>query len=81
MPGCSCDRSINTRKRREAFQWGGCSEDVIFGCQFSQDFVDAAEDGDTASSKLNIHNNQVSQNKPRPSEVFFEFLEFSIQIF
>ena len=59
IPGCSCDRSIHTRRRREAFQWGGCSDDVIFGCQFSQEFVDAAEDGNTPASKINIHNNEV----------------------
>jgi hypothetical protein len=54
--------NIHKRRRRSTFQWGGCSEDVDFGCKFSEGFVDANEDGNTAKSKLNIHNNEVSTN-------------------
>ena len=51
--------NIHKRRRRSTFQWGGCSEDVDFGCKFSEGFVDANEDGNNAKSKLNIHNNEV----------------------
>ncbi|WAR25765.1 WNT2B-like protein [Mya arenaria] len=43
---CACDPNKKGRgrdKRGNAFQWGGCSDDVNYGRRFAKTFIDAKE--------------------------------------
>lgn len=58
---CGCDNAIRQRKPRGSWEWGGCSDDISFGAQFSRKFVDAGEDAFTAQGLMNLHNNEAGR--------------------
>lgn len=75
----------------EQFQWGGCSDDVKFGLEFSQAFVEAAATGagrppksagtkmkNKASKKtlMNHHNYHVGRKVPNYYIVVLDFRRF-----
>ncbi|CAN8029455.1 unnamed protein product, partial [Ixodes persulcatus] len=60
---CGCDNAIRQRKPRGSWEWGGCSDDIGFGAQFSRKFVDAGEDAATAQGLMNLHNNEAGRRK------------------
>lgn len=62
---CGCDNAIRQRKPRGAWQWGGCSDDIAFGAQFSRKFVDTGEDPMTPQGLMN---RQVRRCHPRPGD-------------
>lgn len=43
----------------------GCSDDIRFGASFSKDFVDSSEDGASAQSLMNLHNNEAGRRTLR----------------
>jgi len=59
---CGCDTRIKLKDRndkkgpKESWEWGGCSDDVRFGSQFTEDFADADEDEGTPTGMANLHN-------------------------
>ncbi|KAF7272922.1 hypothetical protein GWI33_014328 [Rhynchophorus ferrugineus] len=43
------------------FEWGGCSDNIGFGFDFSREFVDTGERGKTLREKMNLHNNEAGR--------------------
>ncbi|CAG7729627.1 unnamed protein product [Allacma fusca] len=63
---CSCDLSKQGRATPEGWKWGGCSDNLKFGIQFSRRFVDATEKSKPWESKsvrslMNLHNNEAGR--------------------
>ncbi|ODN05276.1 Protein Wnt-16 [Orchesella cincta] len=63
---CSCDLSKQGRTTPEGWKWGGCSDNLKFGVQFSRKFVDAPEKSKQWESKnvrslMNLHNNEAGR--------------------
>uniref|UniRef100_UPI00358EF8E9 protein Wnt-16-like n=1 Tax=Myxine glutinosa TaxID=7769 RepID=UPI00358EF8E9 len=61
LRGCSCDPSLSRSSSDEGWQWGGCSDNVRYGVTFCRKFVDAAEDGRSVTSLMNLHNNEAGR--------------------
>lgn len=57
---CGCDNRVRQRRPRQ-WQWGGCSEDIHFGEEYSRRFVDASQDPNTSEGLMNIHNNEAGR--------------------
>ncbi|XP_071053379.1 protein Wnt-4-like isoform X2 [Onthophagus taurus] len=57
---CSCDPTVRQRKPRN-WQWGGCSEHIRFGEDFSKNFLDIREDTTSAIGLMNLHNNEAGR--------------------
>ncbi|XP_031569965.1 protein Wnt-2b-A-like [Actinia tenebrosa] len=56
---CSCD---NRRGRsRKGFEWGGCSDNIMYGLNFAKAFVDSREVERDARALMNLHNNYVGR--------------------
>ncbi|XP_055706947.1 protein Wnt-1-like [Phlebotomus papatasi] len=60
---CGCDNT--KRKRKKKWQWGGCSDDINFGVQFSRRFIDSEEDNTTETGLMNLHNNEAGRRALR----------------
>lgn len=62
LDGCECD---NTDLKRESsvidWTWGGCSATIEYGIYFAEIFLDAAENGDTPRSLMNLHNSRAGR--------------------
>ncbi|XP_052779194.1 protein Wnt-2b-A-like isoform X2 [Mya arenaria] len=62
---CACDPNKKGRgrdKRGNAFQWGGCSDDVNYGRRFAKTFIDAKERQHMdARALMNLHNNNAGR--------------------
>ncbi|CAH1265883.1 WNT16 [Branchiostoma lanceolatum] len=74
LTDCSCGRvtgDSDTLPARgsdlEGWKWGGCSDDIVFGMEFSKRFVDAADSrgrkkrSRNIRSMMNLHNNEVGR--------------------
>ncbi|XP_071448622.1 protein Wnt-1 [Hetaerina americana] len=46
---------------RRDWEWGGCSDNLAFGYEFSREFVDAGEKGRHLREKMNLHNNEAGR--------------------
>ncbi|XP_068696544.1 protein Wnt-4-like isoform X1 [Montipora capricornis] len=61
---CGCDKTYNGMSEM-GWQWGGCSDDIDFGINFSRTFVDAQERGKKAGKPsrvlMNLHNNNAGR--------------------
>ncbi|KAJ8979421.1 hypothetical protein NQ317_002201, partial [Molorchus minor] len=57
---CSCDNKIK-RKKSQKWKWGGCSDDIKYGENFSRQFLDVREDPNTAVGLMNLHNNEAGR--------------------
>lgn len=67
---CTCDMSNQGKTTAEGWKWGGCSDNVMYGIQFSKDFVDAPESSKHTKSQnirnlMNLHNNDVGRQAIR----------------
>ncbi|XP_063218729.1 protein Wnt-16-like [Bacillus rossius redtenbacheri] len=67
---CSCDSSRHGRTTAEGWKWGGCSDNLHYGLQFSRRFVNAPEVVSLLSQpkkimqvrlQMNLHNNEVGR--------------------
>lgn len=61
---CGCDPSKSGRgwDKRGWYEWGGCSDNVRWGSQFSRMFIDAKEKRIRDSRALmNLHNNRAGR--------------------
>ncbi|KAL5005804.1 hypothetical protein ScPMuIL_016962 [Solemya velum] len=56
---CTCDESKNL-KNREAWQWGGCGDNIRFGLKFTRKFIHRAKrSGKDVLAKVNQHNSRL----------------------
>lgn len=53
---CGCDVRIKQKDTKGKWEWGGCSDDVRFGSQFTEDFADVEEDENSPEGMANAHN-------------------------
>ncbi|XP_050425968.1 protein Wnt-16-like isoform X2 [Adelges cooleyi] len=71
---CSCDAMQHGKTTPEGWKWGGCSDNLRFGLQFSRKFVDGSEPERpnnfkttkqkriwSSRFKMNLHNNEVGR--------------------
>ncbi|XP_070559478.1 protein Wnt-2b-A-like [Ptychodera flava] len=61
---CACDPSKHGKHRDKLgeFDWGGCSDNIKYGSDFSRDFVDAKERKTRdARALMNLHNNRAGR--------------------
>uniref|UniRef100_A0AAU7EBU1 Protein Wnt n=1 Tax=Terebratalia transversa TaxID=34513 RepID=A0AAU7EBU1_TERTR len=72
LPQCACDDTkrppSKSRDRKGIFTWGGCSDNVKFGIDFTKRFVDSKEkitrDG---RALMNLHNNRAGRKAVQKS--------------
>nr|DBA11521.1 TPA_inf: Wnt1 [Holothuria glaberrima] len=57
---CSCDER-DKGPSGEDWDWGGCSDNAVFGHRFAKKFVDAGERGRDSRNLMNIHNNEAGR--------------------
>lgn len=60
---CNCDNT--KRKKQRKWQWGGCSEDINYGVQFSRRFIDNDENTRSEVGLMNLHNNEAGRRALR----------------
>lgn len=60
---CNCDNT--KRKKQRKWQWGGCSEDINYGVQFSRKFIDNDENSRSEVGLMNLHNNEAGRRALR----------------
>lgn len=58
---CGCDDKVRLKDIQGKWDWGGCSDDIYYGAEFSKKFVDSVEDPSTAEGIVNLHNNEVGR--------------------
>ncbi|XP_025422997.1 protein Wnt-16-like [Sipha flava] len=72
---CSCDSMQHGQTTPEGWKWGGCSDNLRFGLQFSRKFVDGSEPNRRPDNfkttkqkriwadrlKMNLHNNEIGR--------------------
>lgn len=81
---CGCDYSRNGLVTAEGWQWGACSDNVSYGINFAQNFLDNREidvdvTNDTAigHAVVHLHNNAVGrQVRANLLKSFFMLLSF-----
>lgn len=67
LTACTCDVSVREGEHSvEGWKWGGCSDNVKYGIQFSRQFVDAEEairneKSANIRNRMNLHNNEVGR--------------------
>lgn len=57
----SSSSSTSPDGTKGSWEWGGCSDDIHFGTEFSRKFIDSIEDGTSAEGMMNLHNNEVGR--------------------
>jgi hypothetical protein len=58
---CGCDDSVRSKDTKGKWEWGGCSDDIKYGAEFSKDFVDSVESIDSPQGLMNLHNNEAGR--------------------
>ncbi|XP_069485181.1 protein Wnt-16 [Ambystoma mexicanum] len=67
MTECSCDANLhNGGSVREAWHWGGCSDDIHYGMWFSRRFIDSPIKNKTGKevdslTLMNLHNSEAGR--------------------
>lgn len=51
-------------------EWGGCSDNIVFGYKLAREFVDTGERGRTLREKMNLHNNEAGRVVSIQTETF-----------
>nr|ALS19765.1 wnt1 [Terebratalia transversa] len=59
---CTCDYKHKDAPRSSKWKWGGCSDNAVFGAQFSEKFTDSSEKGRDLRYMMNRHNNNAGRN-------------------
>ncbi|KAJ6219048.1 hypothetical protein RDWZM_004860 [Blomia tropicalis] len=62
MSQCGCDETTRRSKNvQHNWEWGGCSDDIHYGAEFTKKFIDSVEDPTTPDGLVNLHNNEVGR--------------------
>ncbi|KAF6020003.1 WNT8B [Bugula neritina] len=62
---CSCDSSKSGSKGDKDWNWGGCSDNVVFGEKASKQYIDNLETGVDERAIVNLHNNEAGRRAVR----------------
>ncbi|XP_054159552.1 protein Wnt-1-like [Oppia nitens] len=62
---CGCDVKVRHKDTNGKWEWGGCSDDVHYGSQFSKNFIDTIEASDSPQGLMNLHNNEAGRRAIR----------------
>ncbi|CAI9734094.1 putative Wnt family member 4 [Octopus vulgaris] len=54
---CGCGQKLRVDENPDDFEWGGCSDNILFGSKFSRDFVDTVERREIGMGLMNLWNN------------------------
>ncbi|KAH9497198.1 hypothetical protein DERF_013203 [Dermatophagoides farinae] len=58
---CGCDDKVKSQDVQGKWDWGGCSDDIYYGAEFTRRFIDSIEDPNTSEGVMNLHNNEVGR--------------------
>lgn len=58
---CGCDDKVKSQDIKGKWEWGGCSDDIYYGADFTRKFIDSIENSNTAEGVMNLHNNEVGR--------------------
>ena len=58
---CGCDDKVKSQDVQGKWDWGGCSDDIYYGAEFSRRFIDSIEDPNQSEGVMNLHNNEVGR--------------------
>ena len=71
IESCTCDWSHHNKPPQASksdsvsdvrqFEWGGCSDNIVFGYKLAREFVDTGERGRSLREKMNLHNNEAGR--------------------
>lgn len=67
IPGCGCAQIKKQREGNGDWQWGGCSDNIVFGEKETRRFINKLEVGNDARTAFNLHNNEVGRKVVRLS--------------
>lgn len=62
---CGCDDKVKSQDIKGKWEWGGCSDDIYYGADFTRKFIDSIENSNTAEGVMNLHNNEVGRRVGR----------------
>ncbi|XP_052829178.1 protein Wnt-5b [Octopus bimaculoides] len=54
---CGCGQKLIENDNPDDFEWGGCSDNLLYGSKFSRDFVDSVERREIGMGLMNLWNN------------------------
>ncbi|KAK2139725.1 hypothetical protein LSH36_1636g00003 [Paralvinella palmiformis] len=58
---CTCGQRLKRSTPASEWDWGGCSDNALFGHKFAKDFIDRVEKGRDLRSIMNLHNNEAGR--------------------
>ena len=58
---CGCDDKVKSQDIKGKWEWGGCSDDIYYGAEFTRRFIDSVEDPNSGEGVMNLHNNEVGR--------------------
>ncbi|CAG9798926.1 unnamed protein product [Chironomus riparius] len=71
IESCTCDWSHQNEPPQASksesvsdvrqWEWGGCSDNIVFGYKLAREFVDTGERGRSLREKMNLHNNEAGR--------------------
>ncbi|XP_077997512.1 protein Wnt-9a-like [Glandiceps talaboti] len=56
---CTCDESFNDQENKEAWQWGGCGDNIKYSQKFVQNFLNGKKSGKDFRAIVEKHNSDV----------------------
>lgn len=82
LNSCGCSRAARPKDLPRDWLWGGCGDNLDYGCRFSKQFVDAREREKTplkgsyesARKLMNLHNNEAGRRVRFASSLLIEML-------
>lgn len=62
LNGCKCNEAERAGEQSVPdWTWAGCSANIEYGIHFARIFLDAADNGDTPRSLMNLHNSRAGR--------------------
>ena len=59
LGSCGCDAAVTGEG--PGYSWGGCSDNIDYGAEFTAQFMDSREKGTDIKSLMNLHNNRAGR--------------------
>ena len=79
---CGCDDKVKSQDVQGKWDWGGCSDDIYYGAEFSRRFIDSIEDPNQSEGVMNLHNNEAGRRVSKIIQsIHIRLLSFVIEFF